>query len=71
MNAANLHETTNGIEDKSLLFKNRKFVPNTLVEELEKKIYTKNGVDKQELLKINKLIENAIHWCLVNGTFSF
>ena len=50
-------------ETKEIL--ERKHFNNLLVNELENKI-TKS---QEELFKINKIIENAIHWCLVNGTY--
>ncbi|CAF0731917.1 unnamed protein product [Brachionus calyciflorus] len=41
----------------------RNLLINYLVEELDEKIKSSN----LEVFKINKIIENAIHWCLVNG----
>lgn len=37
---------------------------NWLVEKLEKRLKSGN---KFELGQINRILENAIHWCLVNG----
>ena len=55
INGSTKHET------KQVL--NRKIVSNYLTDDLDNKIST----SKLELFKINKVIENAIHWCLVNG----
>lgn len=39
---------------------------NCLVEKLEKRLSSDNRSDSVE---INRLVENAIHWCLVNGNY--
>ncbi len=40
----------------------RRTLFNELVNQLEN-----NLSDRKEVLKINRIIENAIHWALVNG----
>lgn len=57
---------TNGIINGAKyakLYDSRRFITNNLVNKLEEKL----TASKLEQFKINKIIENAIHWCLVNG----
>ncbi|RNA00504.1 glutathione synthetase-like isoform X2 [Brachionus plicatilis] len=57
---------TNGIINGAKyakLYDSRRFITNNLVNRLEEKLTS----SKLEQFKINKIIENAIHWCLVNG----
>ena len=43
---------------------NRKYVLNELVNQLEINVMNEN---KREILKVNRIVENAIHWALTNG----
>lgn len=49
----------NKIEEKSL---------NWLVEIIEKRL---NSDKRADLIEVNRILENAIHWCLVNGRVKF
>lgn len=55
---------TNGVKYVKL-YDNRRFITNDLVNQLEEKM----NDSQVEKFRINKVIENAIHWCLVNGDY--
>jgi hypothetical protein len=46
-----------------------KNLANSLIETLDRRLESEEGGD--ELSEFNRLIENAIHWCLVNGNRSW
>lgn len=58
----NLNGNTNGFK-YAKFNENKRLIANNLVNRLDEKIKS----SELEHFKINKVIENAIHWCLVNG----